>query len=151
MVTLNMNFFFATVLKQQCCIWYSWFIFERAQDLLGTGLCPSCPRMVIWISMFGTEWVTRSHQNSNLLANITNEGTDTRVTRSNEKDPKFSSFVRVSTLNSLLFSKQCDDSDAPNKALLVTLKWDGSRGKVVKHVFELCDELKMFFNEKGRP
>ncbi|KAK1346479.1 hypothetical protein QTO34_000335 [Cnephaeus nilssonii] len=59
-------------------------------------------------------------------------------------------FVKVSTLNSRLFLQLCNDLDAPNNALLfhTEVRWL-SRGKVLKRVFELCDELKTFFNQKA--
>ncbi|XP_034277935.1 zinc finger BED domain-containing protein 5-like isoform X1 [Pantherophis guttatus] len=61
-------------------------------------------------------------------------------------------FVKASSLNSQLFSQLCNELDAPNNALLfhTEVRWL-SRGKVLKHVFELRDELKMFFNQKARP
>ncbi|XP_034288737.2 protein FAM200B [Pantherophis guttatus] len=61
-------------------------------------------------------------------------------------------FVKASSLNSRLFSQLCNELDAPNNALLfhTEVRWL-SRGKVLKRVFELCDELKMFFNQKARP
>ncbi|XP_048351811.1 protein ZBED8-like [Sphaerodactylus townsendi] len=61
-------------------------------------------------------------------------------------------FVKASALNSRLFSQLCNELDAPNNALLfpTAVRWL-SRGKVLKHVFELHDELKTFFNQKARP
>ncbi|XP_039180852.1 zinc finger BED domain-containing protein 5-like isoform X2 [Crotalus tigris] len=61
-------------------------------------------------------------------------------------------FVKASSLNSQLFSQLCNELDAPNNALLfhTEVRWL-LRGKVLKRVFELRDELKMFFNQKARP
>nr|XP_056706361.1 zinc finger BED domain-containing protein 5-like [Euleptes europaea] len=61
-------------------------------------------------------------------------------------------FVKASTLNSRLFLQLCNELDAPNNALLfhTEVRWL-SRGKVLKRVFELRDELKTFFNQKARP
>ncbi|XP_039178217.1 SCAN domain-containing protein 3-like [Crotalus tigris] len=61
-------------------------------------------------------------------------------------------FVKASSLNSPLFSQLCNELDAPNNALLFHTeeRWL-SRGKVLKRVFELRDELKTFFNQKARP
>ncbi|XP_053431246.1 protein ZBED8-like isoform X2 [Nycticebus coucang] len=61
-------------------------------------------------------------------------------------------FLKASTLNNRLFSQLCSELDAPNNALLfhTEVRWL-SGGKVLKHVFELRDELKTFFNQKGRP
>ncbi|CAI5795665.1 Hypothetical predicted protein [Podarcis lilfordi] len=61
-------------------------------------------------------------------------------------------FVKVSTLNSRLFPQLCNKLDAPNNALLfhTEVRWL-SRGKILKCVFELRDELKTFFNQKARP
>lgn len=61
-------------------------------------------------------------------------------------------FVKASSLNSRLFSQLCNELDAPNNALLfhTEVRWL-SRGKVLKRVFELRDELKTFFNQKARP
>nr|XP_021512928.1 protein ZBED8-like [Meriones unguiculatus] len=61
-------------------------------------------------------------------------------------------FVKASSLNSRLLLQLCSDLDAPNKALLLHTegRWL-SRGKVLKHIFELRDELRMFFNQKARP
>ncbi|XP_070599912.1 protein FAM200C-like [Erythrolamprus reginae] len=61
-------------------------------------------------------------------------------------------FVKASNLNSRLFSQLCSALEAPNNALLfhTEVRWL-SRGKVLKRVFELRDELKAFFNQKGRP
>ncbi|XP_032742843.1 protein ZBED8-like [Rattus rattus] len=60
------------------------------------------------------------------------------------------SFIKASSLNSRLFLQLCSDLDAPSKALLLHTegRWL-SRGKVLKRIFELCDELKMFFNQKA--
>lgn len=62
------------------------------------------------------------------------------------------SFVKGSTLNSQLFAQLCSELEAPNKALLfqTEVRWL-SRRKVLKHVFELHDELKTFFIQKSRP
>ncbi|XP_052611518.1 protein ZBED8-like isoform X1 [Peromyscus californicus insignis] len=59
-------------------------------------------------------------------------------------------FVKSSPLNSRLFSQLC--LDMPDKALLFHTegRWL-SRGTVLKHVFELRDELRMFFSQKARP
>ncbi|KAL6046540.1 hypothetical protein STEG23_018200 [Scotinomys teguina] len=59
-------------------------------------------------------------------------------------------FVKSSPLNSRLFSQLC--LDVPDKALLFHTegRWL-SRGTVLKHAFELRDELKMFFSQKARP
>ncbi|XP_060616127.2 protein FAM200C-like isoform X1 [Anolis sagrei] len=61
-------------------------------------------------------------------------------------------FVKASTLNSQLFSQLCSDLDAPNNALLfhTEVRWM-STGKVLKRIFELHDELKMFFHQKAKP
>ncbi|XP_069616232.1 zinc finger BED domain-containing protein 5-like [Ranitomeya imitator] len=61
-------------------------------------------------------------------------------------------FVESSALNSRLFCQLCNDLDAPNNALLfhTEVRWL-SRGKVLKRVFELREELKTFFNQKARP
>ncbi|XP_039175589.1 SCAN domain-containing protein 3-like [Crotalus tigris] len=60
-------------------------------------------------------------------------------------------FVKASSLNTRLFSQLCNELDAPNNALFHTeVRWL-SKGKVLKRVFELCDELKMFFIQKERP
>lgn len=61
-------------------------------------------------------------------------------------------FVKVSSLNSRLFSQLCNELDAPHNALLfhTEVRWL-SRGKVLKRVFELRDELKTFFIQKARP
>ncbi|XP_015685817.1 protein ZBED8-like, partial [Protobothrops mucrosquamatus] len=61
-------------------------------------------------------------------------------------------FVKASSLNSQLFSQLCNELDAPNNALLfhTEVRWL-SRGKVLKRVFELHDELKTFFNQKASP
>ncbi|XP_070275267.1 SCAN domain-containing protein 3-like [Myotis yumanensis] len=60
-------------------------------------------------------------------------------------------FVKASALNSRLFSQLCNELDVPNNALLIhtEVRWL-SRGKILKHVFELRDELKMFLNQKAR-
>ncbi|XP_070257217.1 protein FAM200C-like isoform X1 [Myotis yumanensis] len=61
-------------------------------------------------------------------------------------------FVKASTLNSRLFSQLCNELDVPNNALLfhTEARWL-SRGKILKRVFELRDELKTFFNQKAKP
>lgn len=61
-------------------------------------------------------------------------------------------FVKASALNSRLFSKLCNEMDASNDVLLfhTEVRWL-SRGKVLKRVFDLRDELKMFFNQKSKP
>ncbi|KAL1768625.1 zinc finger protein BED domain-containing protein 5-like [Sigmodon hispidus] len=62
------------------------------------------------------------------------------------------SFVKSSALNSRLLSQLCIELDAPSKALL--FHTDGrwlSRGTILKHVFELRDELKVVFSQKARP
>lgn len=60
------------------------------------------------------------------------------------------SFLKASSLNSRLFLQLSSDLDAPSKALLLhtEARWL-SRGKVLKRIFELRDELKMFFNQKA--
>lgn len=59
-------------------------------------------------------------------------------------------FVKASSLNSRLFLQLCNDLDGPSKTLLLHTegRWL-SRGKVLKRIFELRDELKMFFNQKA--
>ncbi|XP_036027915.1 protein ZBED8-like [Onychomys torridus] len=59
-------------------------------------------------------------------------------------------FVKSSPLNSRLFSQLC--LDMPDKALLFHTegRWL-SRGTVLKHVFELREELRIFFSQKARP
>ncbi|XP_051017344.1 protein ZBED8-like [Acomys russatus] len=61
-------------------------------------------------------------------------------------------FVKASSLNGRLFSQLCSNMDTPNKTLLLHTegRWL-SRGKVLKCIFELRDELRMFFNQKARP
>ncbi|XP_070270292.1 LOW QUALITY PROTEIN: protein FAM200C [Myotis yumanensis] len=61
-------------------------------------------------------------------------------------------FVKASTSNSRLFLQLCNELDVPNNALLfhTEVRWL-SRGKILKRVFELRDELKTFFNQKTRP
>lgn len=62
-------------------------------------------------------------------------------------------YVKASALNSrLFFLKLCNEFDASNNALLfhTEVRWL-SIGKVLKRVFDLHDELKTFFNQKGRP
>uniref|UniRef100_A0A803K116 DUF4371 domain-containing protein n=1 Tax=Xenopus tropicalis TaxID=8364 RepID=A0A803K116_XENTR len=61
-------------------------------------------------------------------------------------------FVKARALNSRLFSQLCNELDAPNNALLfhTEVRWL-SKGKVLKRVFELRDELKTFFNQKAKP
>ena len=61
-------------------------------------------------------------------------------------------FVKASALNSRLFSKLCSELDASNNVLLfhTDVRWL-SRGKVLKRVFDLRDELKTFFNQKSKP
>ncbi|XP_007648258.1 zinc finger BED domain-containing protein 5 [Cricetulus griseus] len=61
-------------------------------------------------------------------------------------------FIKSNTLNSQLFSQLCNDLDTQNKALLFHTegRWLSS-GTVFKRVFELRDELKIFFSQKGRP
>ncbi|KAM4697851.1 zinc finger BED domain-containing protein 5-like [Rhinophrynus dorsalis] len=60
--------------------------------------------------------------------------------------------VKASALNSRLFSKLCNELDASNNVLLfhTDVRWL-SRGKVLKCVFDLRDELKMFFHQKAKP
>ncbi|XP_075833987.1 protein FAM200C-like isoform X1 [Microtus pennsylvanicus] len=60
--------------------------------------------------------------------------------------------VKANTLNSRLFSQLCNEFDAPNKALLFHTegRWL-SKGTVLKCVFELRDELRIFFSQKARP
>ena len=61
-------------------------------------------------------------------------------------------FVKASTSNSRLFSKLCSELDASNNVLLfhIDVRWL-SRGKVLKRVFDLRDELKTFLNQKSKP
>ncbi|XP_039224610.1 protein ZBED8-like [Crotalus tigris] len=61
-------------------------------------------------------------------------------------------FVKASSLNTRLFSQLCNELDAPSNALLfhTEVRWL-SKGKVLKRVFELRDELKTFFIQKERP
>ena len=61
-------------------------------------------------------------------------------------------FVKASALNSRLFSKLCNELDASNNVLLfhTEVRWL-LRGKVLKRVFNLRDELKQFFNQKAKP
>jgi zinc finger BED domain-containing protein 5/7/8/9 len=61
-------------------------------------------------------------------------------------------FVKASALNSRLFSKLCQELDASNDVLLfhTDVRWL-SRGKVLKRVFDLRNELKTFFNQKAKP
>ncbi|XP_040275585.1 protein ZBED8-like [Bufo bufo] len=61
-------------------------------------------------------------------------------------------FVKASSLNSRLFSQLCNELDATHNALLfhTEVRWL-SRGKVLKRVFDLRDELRMFFNQKAKP
>lgn len=60
------------------------------------------------------------------------------------------SFLKASSLNSRLFLQLSSDLDAPSRTLLLhtEARWL-SRGKVLKRIFELRDELKMFFNQKA--
>jgi hypothetical protein len=60
-------------------------------------------------------------------------------------------FVKASALNSRLFSKLCNELDASNNVLLfhTEVRWL-SRGKVLKRVFDRCDERKQFFNQKAK-
>ncbi|XP_048344945.1 protein ZBED8-like isoform X2 [Sphaerodactylus townsendi] len=60
--------------------------------------------------------------------------------------------VKASALNSRLFPQLCNELDAPDNALPfhTAVRWL-SRGKVLKRVFELRDELKTFFNQEARP
>ena len=55
-------------------------------------------------------------------------------------------FVKGGALNSRLFKQLCIDMDADNHVLLFhsNTRWL-SRGNVIKRVFELRDELKLFF------
>ncbi|KAM4722957.1 zinc finger BED domain-containing protein 5-like [Rhinophrynus dorsalis] len=61
-------------------------------------------------------------------------------------------YVKASALNSRLFSKLCNELDSSNNVLLfhTDVRWL-SRGKVLKRVFDLRDELKMFFHQKAKP
>uniref|UniRef100_A0A8C5PY01 Uncharacterized protein n=1 Tax=Leptobrachium leishanense TaxID=445787 RepID=A0A8C5PY01_9ANUR len=61
-------------------------------------------------------------------------------------------FVKASSLNSRLFSQLCNELDAAHNALLfhTEVRWL-SREKVLKRVFDLRDELRMFFNQKAKP
>ena len=61
-------------------------------------------------------------------------------------------FVKASASNSRLFSKLCSELDASNNILLfhTDVKWL-SRDKLLKCVFDLCDELKTFLNQKSKP
>ena len=61
-------------------------------------------------------------------------------------------FVKASASNSRIFSKLCSELDASNGVLLfhTDVKWL-SRGKVLKRVFDLHDELKTFLNQKSKP
>ena len=55
-------------------------------------------------------------------------------------------FVKGGALNSRLFKQLCIDMDADHHVLLFhsNTRWL-SRGNVIKRVFELRDELKLFF------
>ncbi|XP_040191825.1 zinc finger BED domain-containing protein 5-like [Rana temporaria] len=61
-------------------------------------------------------------------------------------------FVKASALNSRLFSKLCNELEASANVLLfhTEVRWL-SRGKVLKRVFDLRNELKTFFNQKAKP
>ena len=89
MATLKMSFSFANFLKQQ--LLYVVYLTKSTRSL-GESLClhrwcSNCARMLICISTFGTEWVTKNHQNSlyDSSANISNEDNAMRVTRSHGK------------------------------------------------------------------
>ena len=60
-------------------------------------------------------------------------------------------FVKGCALNSRLFKKLCSELDAPNDVLLyhTDVRWL-SKGKVLKRVFDLRNELKTFFNKKSK-
>ena len=61
-------------------------------------------------------------------------------------------FVKTSASYSRLFSKLCSELDASNNVLLfhTDMRWL-SRSKVLTRVFDLCDEIKTFFNQKSKP
>jgi len=61
-------------------------------------------------------------------------------------------FVKSSALNSRLFSKLCSEMDASYNVLLfhTDVRWL-SRGKILKRVFDLRDEIKTFMNQKSKP
>lgn len=150
MVTLNRNVFFATILKQQWCIWHTVFGSFLKEHKISRGQV-SALAVLGWWSGFQCLILNESPEVIGTLIYwqiLPMKALTQELQEVMRSILSSASFVKVSTLNSLLFSKQCDDSDAPNKALLVTLKWDGSRGNVVKHVFELYDELKSFLMRK---
>lgn len=162
MATLKMSFFvfLQTSWRNNYCTWCIWHgSFLKEHTIPWEKVCGICtdgpPAMLgclIWISAFGIEWVTKSHQKSlcDSLANISNEDNTTRVTRSNEKNQKFCQFCQ-SVLNSRLFLQVCSKLDAPNKTQIfqAEVRWL-SKGKVLRHVFKLPDEFKTFFNQKTR-
>ena len=60
-------------------------------------------------------------------------------------------FVKGGALNSRLFKQLCTDMDAAHHTLLfhTNVRWL-SRGNVAERVFELRDELKLFFEVQGK-
>lgn len=108
--------------------------------------------MLICISTFGTEWVTKNHQNSlyDSSANISNEDNSTRVTRSRGKH-EFCQFCKGEHFQQLAVFSTVLPVGYMSKALLFhpEERWL-SRGKVLKHAFGFHDELKKSLNEKAR-
>jgi hypothetical protein len=60
-------------------------------------------------------------------------------------------FIKSSALSSRIFTKLCFEMNAESTQLLLhtEVRWL-SIGKVLKHVYELHEELAVFFTEKGK-
>ena len=71
--------------------------------------------------------------------------------RSNGNRYHFWQFIKASALNNRIFHKLCKKFNAEHSNLLYHTEvcWL-SRDKVIQRVFELRDELKEFFRQKGK-